>query len=171
MSSPADVEIRAAVPSDAAAVLPLVNLDIRDTLTTFRAVERSLADLAEEIEAKARNGQPFLVASQADRVLGFATYGQFRGNDGYRFTMEHTITLVPEARGRGIGRRLMAGIESQARAAGHHSLIAGVSGGNPDGVAFHKAVGFAEVAVLPQVGFKKGQWMDLIILQKMLDGA
>ena len=98
-------------------------------------------------------------------VLGFATWGQFRGGVGYRYTIENTVLLSPDARGKGLGRSLMSALIDRARAAGHHSMWAGISGENPDGVAFHAAMGFEEIAVLPEVGQKFGRWMDLTLMQ------
>ena len=82
--------------------------------------------------------------------------------------MEHTVILSARAQGRGVGRALMSAIEDHARASGVHVMMAGVSAENPDGVAFHKAVGYAQVARIPQVGRKFGRWMDLVLLQKLL---
>jgi phosphinothricin acetyltransferase len=101
-------------------------------------------------------------------VVGFATYFQFRGGVGYRHTLEHSIMLDARVRGLGLGRALMAAVEDHARAAGHHTLFAGVSGANPEGRAFHAAIGFRDVATLREVGFKNGQWLDLWLMQKML---
>ena len=110
----------------------------------------------------------FFVATQDDQVLGFAKYGQFRGGVGYGKTMEHTVILSADARGRGVGRALMTVVEDHARAGGAHSMFAGVSSENPDGVAFHKTLGYHQVAVLAQVGRKFDRWFDLHLLQKML---
>jgi phosphinothricin acetyltransferase len=82
--------------------------------------------------------------------------------------MEHTIILAPAAIGRGLGRSLMAAIEAHARGQGVHSMFAGVSGENAAGIAFHAAIGYVPVAVLHQVGFKFGRWMDLHLMQKLL---
>ncbi|MHC0053875.1 GNAT family N-acetyltransferase [Actibacterium sp. D379-3] len=161
--------IRAAGPGDIPAIMSIWNPVIRDTLITFNPQEKTAADLAHLLAAKADAGHPFLVAEAAGLVLGFATYGAFRSGAGYAHTMEHTVILAPAARGQGTGRALIAGLVAQARAAGAHSLIAGVSAANPGGVAFHAAVGFAEVARLPQVGRKFDQWLDLVLMQKFLD--
>ena len=157
--------IRPATPDDAQAIADLVNPVIRDTSITFTIVEKSAADLAAAIK-----GAPgsFLVAEVAEQVVGYASFAQFRSGPGYAHTMEHSITIAPHARGQGIGRPLMAALEAQARTAGVHSLVAGVSAENPMGVAFHRALGFQQVAVLPEVGFKFGRWMDLVLLQKFL---
>lgn len=162
---PPGVTIRAAQSEDAGAIADLVNPVIRDTAITFTTAEKDPADLAAAI---ARAPGTFQVAEVDGAVVGYATYFQFRGGPGYAHTMEHSITLAPAARGRGIGRPLMAALEGHARAAGAHSLFAGVSAENPAGVAFHTAIGFRQVAVLPQVGFKFGRWMDLVLLQKFL---
>jgi phosphinothricin acetyltransferase len=101
-------------------------------------------------------------------VSGFVTYVQFRGGPGYAYTVEHSVHVAEGARGRGLGRALVAAAEARARGAGVHSMIAGVAGENADGAAFHAAIGYAEIARLPEVGWKFGRWHDLILMQKML---
>jgi phosphinothricin acetyltransferase len=160
--------IRPATPADIPGILAIWNPVIRDTAITFNAVEKTPDDLTAALRDKAAAGHAFLVATAEGRVLGFATYGAFRSGVGYARTLEHTILLAPEARGRGIGRALMDALCDHARAGGIHSLIGGVSAENPEGRAFHAALGFAEVAILPQVGWKFGRWMDLVLMQKFL---
>jgi len=157
--------IRAAVAADAAAIVAIWNKIIRDTAFTFTTVEKTEGGVRRDMAAA---GQVFLVAEQAGAVLGFATYGAFRAGPGYAQTMEHSVILAPEARGRGIGAALMKVLEVQARAAGVHCLIAAVSGENAGAVAFHRRIGFVEVGRLPEVGRKFDRWMDLIVLQKLL---
>ena len=158
--------LRDATAADAPAIAALWNPVIRDTTITFNPVEKSPRDVADMIaERQAAHG--FLVAHD-DNLLGFATYGQFRGGLGYRHTAEHTIILGPAARGRGAGRALMDALCDHARARGFHSMFAGCSAENPGAVTFHERMGFRQVAVLPQVGRKFDRWIDLILLQKML---
>lgn len=108
--------VRPARLSDCAALLAIWNPVIRDTATTFNAVEKTLADLAQMIADKAAAGHGFLVAESEGAVLGFASYGQFRAGIGYAHTMEHTIVLGPQARGRGVGRALLGATEAHAKA-------------------------------------------------------
>ena len=157
--------VRPARVEDARAVVALVNPWIRDTAITFTTEEKTEDGVAADIHLR---GHGFQVAEEEGALLGFATYFPFRAGPGYRFTKEHTIVLARDARGRGVGRGLMAALEEAARRDGVHSLFAGVSAENPDGVAFHAAIGFSEIARLPEVGFKFGRWMDLILMQKRL---
>jgi len=162
------MSVRPATPADIPAILEIWNPLIRDSAVTFNATEKSAADLAQMIADKAAAGHGFFVAEADGMVLGFASYGQFRGGIGYAKTMEHTIILAEGARGRGLGRALMSAVEDHARAHGAHSIFAGVSAENPAGRAFHQAMGYRETVTLPQVGYKFGRWMDLHLMQKML---
>lgn len=160
--------IRPAAEADIPGILAIWNPVIRDTVVTFNSAQKSPEDLARMIADRNAAGHAFLVADDGAGVAGFATYSQFRGGVGYARTMEHTVILAPGAGGRGLGRALMAGIEDHARAGGAGSMFAGVSAENPEGRAFHAAIGYAEVAVLSRVGFKFGRWFDLVLMQKFL---
>ena len=157
--------IRPAHPDDAPAICAISNALIRDTLITFTTDLRSEVDTRHAIEAA--NGT-FLVVEEDGRVVGFASFGPFRGGPGYAHTKEHSIQLTAEARGRGVGRRLMFQLEEIARAQNVHVLIAGISSANPAGIAFHRSLGFTETGRMPEVGRKSGQWLDLILMQKIL---
>lgn len=163
-----ECRIRPAVETDAAAIAALWNPMIRDTLVTFNTALKPPEEVAALIATRAAAGHAFLLAETGEGFAGFASYGQFRAGPGYAHTMEHTIHLVPSARGRGIGRALMTALEDHARAGGAHSIFAGVSSGNPAGRDFHARLGYTEVAVLREVGHKFGRWLDLHVMQKML---
>ncbi|MHA7887016.1 GNAT family N-acetyltransferase [Roseicyclus sp.] len=154
--------IRPARPEDAGAICTIWNRVIRETTQTFTTAEKMPEVLATQME-----GQPFLVAEDGG-VQGFVTYVQFRGGPGYAFTVEHSVHVAEAARARGIGRALMAAAEGHARAARMHSIIAGVAGENAGGAAFHAALGYRQIARLPEVGWKFGRWHDLVLMQKML---
>ena len=160
--------IRQARENDAEAVGRIWNEVIRSSVFTFNSVEKSVDEIRELIAEKRRHDHPVLVA-EACMVLGFATYGQFRQGIGYARTMEHTIHLAHDARGRGTGRCLMERLEDEARLRRVNSLIAGISGENSGAIQFHAALGYARVASLPRVGRKFGRWFDLVLMQKFLD--
>lgn len=157
--------VRSAALADAEAVCAIANQVIRGTLATFNTVEKTPEQVQEQIIAS--NGA-YQVAEQDGDILGHAHFFPFRSGPGYRFTAEHTIHLVPAAQGQGIGRQLMQALEEKAKQAGIHVLIASVSSANPDAIAFHAALGYAETARMPELGCKWGRWLDTIFMQKTL---
>lgn len=156
--------IRAATRSDIPAIRLLWNQAIRETLITFNSVEKTPEDVANAMQGY----DAFLVAEEAGLVIGFAALFPFRAGIGYAHTKEHSIMLADTARGQGIGRKLMAALETVARDQGVHSMIAGISASNPDGEPFHAAIGFETVGRVQEAGHKFGQWHDLVLMQKRL---
>lgn len=156
--------VRPALPEDAAAIAAIWNAVIRDTLATFTTQEKDPQDIAAQIS----KGTPWWVAVVNNAVQGHATYSQFRGGPGYARTMEHSIHLSKTAQGLGLGRALMTALESHARAAGVHVMVAGVSSENPAGQDFHAKMGYAPCGRVLQAGFKSGRYLDLILMQKIL---
>lgn len=133
---------------------------IADTMFTFTTDPKTETAIVEMIRTR-----PVLVLPDQ---AGFATYGPFRAGPGYGATVEHSILLAASAQGRGQGRALLTALINHARDAGHHVMVAGISGANPNAVAFHAALGFEPVAHMPEVGRKAGRWLDLILMQKRL---
>lgn len=160
--------IRPALKSDIPQILEIWNYAIRETITTFNSQEKTVSELAALLKQKQVSNHPFIVAVDGEKLLGFATYGQFRGGVGYRMTVEHSIFLAEVARGQGLGRALLAELENSARASGIHSMFAGISGENTDAITFHTRLGYVNVARLPEVGHKFGRWFDLVLMQKIL---
>ncbi|WP_425092040.1 N-acetyltransferase family protein [Tropicimonas sp. S265A] len=160
--------IASASAADAAGIAALWSGAIRDTDITFNSVEKTEADILALMAQRAEAGHAFLAVRDGAGVIGFAGYGPFRPGVGYARTVEHTIFLSDRARGHGLGRRVMAQIEAHARAGGAHSIWGGISGTNTDSIAFHEALGFSQMALLPEVGFKFGRLMDLVLVRKLL---
>ncbi|MBT0956024.1 N-acetyltransferase [Alphaproteobacteria bacterium KMM 3653] len=156
--------IRAATPTDAPAICAIWNPVIRGGLETFTTEEKTFGG----ITAVIREAPCFIVSEDAEGVTGFATFGQLRGGPGYARSMEHSVYVAPRAYGRGIGRALVEEIAGHAQAGGARSLWAACSGGSPNSIAFHARIGFEQVAVLESVGFKQGQWLDLVLLRRWL---
>jgi len=154
--------IRAALPADARQIAAIWNQAIRETTITFNPVEKSVEEVAALI------AQDCLVWESEGLILGFARYFPFRNGEGYRFSVEHTIMLHADGQGRGGGRLLIKALCARAKAAGKHSIFAGCSAENAGAIAFHASLGFAKVATLPEVGFKFGRWIDLVLMQKTL---
>lgn len=159
--------IRPASLADAPTLADLWSPWITQTAITFNSVAKTAQDM-ESMIADRQKQHGFWVAEQEGKVLGFATYGQFRVGPGYATCMEHSIILSPNARGQGLGRALMNVLEDHARTGGARQMIAGVSAENPEGRAFHARIGYRELAVIPEAGFKFGRFIHLVLMQKFL---
>ncbi len=162
---PQQASFRQARMGDASAIRDITNAAIRDTLTTFTTTECGEADVAADL---ALRWAAYQVALLDDQVVGFATYDVFRDGPGYAHTKELSIHLAANARRQGLGRALMTRLEKVAVDAGVRVLVAGISGANPEAQVFHADCGFQEVGRMAQVGFKSGQWLDLVLMQKVL---
>ena len=156
---------RQARMGDAPVICDIANAAIRDTLATFTTTEHSEAEIAADI---ALRWAAYQVVLLDDHVVGFATYGTFRDGPGYAHTKELSIHLAAGVRRQGLGRALLQRLEDVAARAGVRVLVAGISGANPEAQVFHAACGFDEVGRMAQVGFKSGQWLDLVLMQKVL---
>ncbi|MDX8347621.1 GNAT family N-acetyltransferase [Cognatiyoonia sp. IB215446] len=154
--------IRPATPADAAAITEIWNAVIRDTTITFNPTEKTASEVIALIAKDA------LVWDEEGQTLGFARFFPFRAGEGYKHTVEHTIMLHRDARGRGAGRALLTALCDLAKAQGLRNMIAGCSAESPAAIGFHAACGFQTVATLPEVGFKFGRWIDLVLMQKRL---
>lgn len=161
------MKVRTATKDDIGAVLRIWNPIIRDTAITFSDLEKTPTDVAAMLEGRAHPGGEMLVA-ESDGIIGFAGASPFRRGPGYRFTLELSVHVAPDWRGRGVGTELVRRLMAQARAAGAHSIYAGISAENPDAMAFHGYLGFREIAVLPEAGHKFGRWIDLHLLMAWL---
>jgi L-amino acid N-acyltransferase len=160
--------IRPAGQRDAPAIMDIWNLVIATTTHNFTTTPKTLAGVETQIADHWADGHGIWVTEAAGAVAGFASYGQFRGGNGYARCMEHSVHLTEAARGKGLGRALMAVLEDHARQAGAHLMIAGISGENPGAQAFHAAIGYSHVARIPQAGWKWGRYLDLVLMQKIL---
>ncbi len=153
------MRIRLAERDDLAAITEIYN----EILSTSTAIYRDTPTTVEERtvwwESQREKGYPVLVAADTE------CFGDFRPWPGYRFTVEGTIHLRPEARRHGIGSLLLAELISHAKRLGKHMLIAGADSENLASLRFLAKMGFEQTAHLREVGYKFGRYLDLILLQ------
>ena len=108
------------------------------------------------------------VAADESGVLGFSTFGDFRTWPGYRFTVEHSVHVRSDTRGRGVGKKLVKALFPRAAALGKHVMIAGVDAANEASIRFHEQLGFVKSGHLREVGHKFDRWLDLVFLQRWI---
>lgn len=164
------MQIRDANPTDANAIAEIYNHAVTHTTAIWNDDTVDAANRVAWIHARQTDGFPVIVAEQGNTICGYASYGSWRAFDGFRATVEHSVYVHPDHQGGGIGRHLMEALIARARAQGLHVMVAGVEAGNNASIRLHEALGFQQVAQMPQVGQKFGRWLDLVFLQLVLDG-
>ncbi|MFD2251084.1 phosphinothricin acetyltransferase [Pseudochelatococcus lubricantis] len=165
--------IRPAAAADVKGITAIYNDAVANTTAIWNETIVDEADRAAWLAARQGGGFPVLVAATEDtpagEVLGYATFGAWRPHDGYRHTVEHSIYVHPRHHRAGIGGLLLARLIEEARAQGRHAMIAAIEAGNGASIALHRRFGFVETGRHNEVGTKFGRWLDLAILQLMLD--
>ena len=163
------VTIRDAGDADLPAILDIYNDAILNSTAVWSTHAVDLASRRALLRDRREKGYPFLVADLEGVVLGFASFGDFRPWDGYHATVEHTIYVHNHHHGKGVGKALMPPLIEAARRLGKHTMIAGIDADNRPSLHFHKGFGFEEKGRLAEVGQKFDRWLDLVLLQKILD--
>lgn len=162
--------LRDAIHTDLPAILAIYNEVITNSTAVYAFEPVNLADRAAWLENRQAKGFPVLVAADGDDVLGFASYGEWRGAwPGYKYTVEHSVHVKSGKRGTGIGRQLMQRLILSAQSAGMHVMLGAIDAENAASIQFHERLGFTAVAHFHQTGHKFGRWLDLVFMQLILD--
>lgn len=162
-------QIRDALPEDVAGILDIYNDAVRNTTAIWNEQQVDLANRQAWVAARVEQGYPVLVAVDESGVLGYASFGDWRTFEGYRFTVEHSVYVRGDQRGKGLGPVLMQLLIERARSCGKHVMVAAIESGNAASVRIHERLGFVVTGQMPQVGVKFGRWMDLTLMQLVLN--
>ncbi len=153
--------IRSANVADAGAIATIYNHYIADSCITFETDPVSEADMATRIQDTLAIPLPWLVAESAGQIAGYAYATKWKGRCAYRFAVETTIYLDPDATGDGIGTTLYAALIDAVRAASMRSAIGGIALPNDASIRLHERLGFRKVGHFERVGFKHDKWIDV----------
>jgi phosphinothricin acetyltransferase len=163
------VSIRDVSPSDLGAVTAIYSEAVLNDVASYEIAPPSEAEMAARFSAITGQRYPYVAAvDEADSLLGYAYASAFRTRPAYRWMVEDSIYLAPEARGRGIGKMLLEEIVKRCAALGFRQMTAVIGGAHPASIALHKAVGFQEAGLLKGTGYKHGRWLDTMIMQRVL---
>lgn len=158
--------LRDAVAADLPAITAIYADEVLHGVATFELTPPDTAEMASRLAAVQDLTLPWLTAELEGVIVGYAYLAPFRLRPAYRYCVELSVYIAPEARGRGVGRALMQALIARARAMGLRHLI-GVIGdsGNAGSIALHKAAGFREAGVWHETGWKFDRWIDVVLMQ------
>jgi len=158
---------RLAEPRDAEATRAIYNVEVASSTVTFDLVPRTAAEQLAWIEEHS-GGHPAIVAVDDETIVGFASLSPYRPRPAYAPTVEDSVYVHRDRRGAGVGRLLLTDLVTLARDHGFHSVIARIVGEHDASIALHRACGFEQIGREREVGRKFGQWLDVVLMQKML---
>jgi phosphinothricin acetyltransferase len=155
----------------AQAILDILNDAIVSSTALYDYQPRPLESMRTWFDIKGRGHFPVLGAVDgAGALLGFASYGTFRPHAAYKYSIEHSVYVHREQRGRGIGRLLLTRLIASATEQQFHVMIGGIDRENAASIALHEALGFEPAGIIRHAGFKFGRWLDLAFYQRLLVG-
>jgi phosphinothricin acetyltransferase len=162
--------IHCTLKSHGPAILEILNEAIENSTAIFDYEPRAMESLSGWFAAKETGNFPVLgIVSPIGELLGFASYGPFRAWPAYKYTVEHSVYVKKDHRGRGIGRALMLQLIQSAQMQQYHVMVGGIELSNCGSSALHEALGFVHAGTIKQVAFKFGRWLDLGFYQLVLE--
>jgi L-amino acid N-acyltransferase YncA len=165
--------IRNAREDDLRAITDIYADAVRHGTASYELEPPSMDEMRKRFQALATGGFPYVVAEVDGRVAGYAYAGPFRPRPAYRFVVEDSVYVAPDAKGRGIGRALIVRLIEESRQLGFRQMIAVIGDGRPDSpsVKLHEALGFHHSGRLQGSGFKHGRWLDTVFMQLAMNGG
>jgi L-amino acid N-acyltransferase len=155
--------------SDLPETLAIYNDIIVNTTAVYQYVPQTLQMRKDWYETKLRDGYPVFIAESEGKVVGFSSFGPFRAWAAYKYTVENSVYVAADQRGRGIGKLLMEPLIQAAKQKELHAIVSGIDASNAVSIQLHKTFGFEIVAQFKQVGYKFGKWLDLTFMELILD--
>jgi len=169
MGTPSTPIIRDAADHDLEGIVAIYNEVIANSTAVYTDRPSSCEERGAWMDARRKQGFPVLVATDGGHVVGFASCGEWRGAwPGYLHTVEHSVHVITDRRGTGIGRLLVEALKLRATQLGKHVMIGGIDAANEASIRFHERLGFTKVAHFHEVGRKSGRWLDLVFMQCFL---
>jgi L-amino acid N-acyltransferase YncA len=166
---PGTLLIRPSTTADLPAITSIYGTNVLTGTGTFELEAPDLAEMTRRRADVLDKGLPWLVAEQDGAVLGYAYANHFRPRRAYRFCLEDSIYLAPEALGRGTGKLLLAELLARCEALGARQMLAVIGdSGNRGSIGLHLALGFKHTGVLKSAGWKFDRWLDVLLMQRAL---
>jgi L-amino acid N-acyltransferase YncA len=161
--------IRDATAADLPAITDIYRDCVLHGTASYEINPPDLAEMTGRRDGIVEKGYPYVVAEAGDgTLLGYAYASAFRTRPAYRWLVEDSVYLAPEARGRGVGKALLKELLTRSEALGFRQMVAVIGGASEASVALHRGLGFELTGTLRGTGFKHGKWLDTVLMQRAL---
>ncbi len=162
------MHIREAIENDLSQMLVIYNDIILHTTAVYDYEPHTLEMRKQWFETKKQQGFPVFVAEEDGKIFGFSSIGPFRAWAAYKYSVENSVYVHANVRGKGIGKLLIPPLIEAAKKLNMHTIIASIDASNEASLKLHKSFGFEEVAHFKEVGWKFERWLDLKFLQLII---
>ena len=163
------VQVRPATPQDISAIHSIYSHHVLKGLGSFEEAPPPPEELRRRYDEVNERGLPYLVADFGGTIAGYGYCALYRTRSAYRYSLEDSVYVRPDAQGRGVGSALLAALIERCEALGYRQLIAVIGdSGHHASIGLHASHGFLRVGTLRAVGFKFGRWVDSVIMQRPL---
>jgi L-amino acid N-acyltransferase YncA len=165
--------LRPALVADIPSITTIYAHAVEHGTASFELEPPDEAEMTRRQRSLLEGGFPYLVAERAGKIAGYAYAGPYRPRPAYRFSVEDSVYVYPEAQGLGVGRALLNALMREATARGFRQMIAVIGDSLQErSIALHRAAGFHHLGTIRNVGFKHGRWLDTVLMQRALgEGA
>ena len=160
------MRIRDAATADLQAILAIYNDVVTNTTAIYDERPSTLEARQSWFDSRVRHGLPVLVAELEGEVAGFSSFGEWRSRWGYRYTVEHSVHVRADCRGRGFGRALIEALFPRAAALGMHMMIGHIDSGATASLRLHEKLGFTVVGTFREVGRLRDRWLSVVAMQR-----
>jgi phosphinothricin acetyltransferase len=165
------VQVRLAQERDGEAIRAIYNLEVTTSTVTFDLVPRSEGDQRRWLRDHAGAHAALVAVDDDGSVVGFGSLSPYRDRPAYRTTVEDSVYVHRDHQGRGVGRLVLTALLETATASGFHAVMARIVGGHEASIGLHASLGFRVVGTEQEVGRKFGTWLDVVLMQRLLDAT
>ena len=151
------------------AILAIFNDAILNSTALYDYQPRTMQNMVAWFEAKRSGNFPVIgLEDEQGKLLAFGSYGTFRAFPAYKYSVEHSVYVHEDQRGKGLARLLMQALIDAARAQGKHVMVGAIDAANAGSIALHEKLGFTSAGTVRQAGFKFGRWLDVVYMELRL---
>ena len=159
-------KIRPASPQDITAITAIYRPAVLLGTASFELAAPSEEEMLRRFLAVVDGGYPYFAAERDGRVLGYAYANAYRLRPAYRFTVEDSVYVAPEAQGEGLGKALLAALIEQCAARGYRRMVAVIGDSTQRAsISLHRRAGFTFCGTIHSVGYKFGRWLDTVVME------
>lgn len=164
------IKIRDVLSEDAERIQEIYSPYVADTTISFEITVPNKLEMKRRIEKALSNEFPYIVAeNETGTVVGYAYADKFGEREAYRYSFIVSIYLDMEVRSRGIGQKLYDELEKRMKKMGIVQVVSAITGKNQKSLKFHEKNGFIKIGHFPNIGYKMGEWHDIIWMNKTIN--